>query len=77
MRSFCSLPERWAVPLAIAGGLIGSVLTLPQPVQAQTSPPAPTFRYAQGEEVDLAEIIAEWRGYYADVPVYLLSLIHI
>ncbi len=71
MRGFCDFSERWAVPLAIASGLIGSALTLPQSVQAQTRPPAPTFRYAQGEEVDLAEIIAEWRGYYADVPVYL------
>ncbi|WP_121971316.1 hypothetical protein [Leptolyngbya sp. BC1307] len=67
-----SLPEYWAVPLAIASSFtLGSALTLPQPVQAQTSPPAPTFRYAQGEDVDLAEIIAEWRGYYADVPIYL------
>lgn len=72
MRSFGSLPERWAVPLAIASGFtLGSVALLPQSVQAQTSPPAPTFRYAQGEDVDLAEIIAEWRGYYADVPIYL------
>ncbi len=34
-------------------------------------PPAPTARYARGENVDLAEIVSEWRGYYADVPVYL------
>lgn len=32
---------------------------------------APTARYANGENVDLAEIITEWRGYYEDVPVYL------
>ena len=30
----------------------------------------PTARYAQGEDVDLAGIISEWRGYYADVPTY-------
>ncbi len=76
MRSFGSLPEcwpeRWLVPLAIASGFMGAAALLPQSAQAQTtSPPAPTFRYAQGEDVDLAEIIAEWRGYYADVPIYL------
>ncbi|MEL6939367.1 MAG: hypothetical protein AAFO84_09260 [Cyanobacteria bacterium J06598_1] len=35
------------------------------------APTVPTARYANGENVDLAEIITEWRGYYADVPVYL------
>ncbi len=33
--------------------------------------PAPTVRYARGENVNLSEIVNEWRGYYADVPVYL------
>ncbi|MEL6352588.1 MAG: hypothetical protein AAFR58_12560 [Cyanobacteria bacterium J06627_28] len=39
---------------------------------AQRSPNEgpPTARYAQGEDVDLADIISEWRGYYPDVPVY-------
>lgn len=36
-------------------------------------PAAPTVRYARGEDVDIAEIVKEWRGYYADVPVYLCT----
>ncbi len=47
-----------------------SVVLFAQPTVAQTKPLAPTARYARGEEVDLAEIVAEWRGYYEDVPVY-------
>lgn len=44
-----------------------------QPASAQllAQAPAPTLRYAQGENVDLAEIVSEWRGFYEDVPVYL------
>ncbi|MEL6453874.1 MAG: hypothetical protein AAFQ40_04050 [Cyanobacteria bacterium J06623_5] len=38
---------------------------------AQVDTLAPTARYARGFDVGLAEIIAEWRGYYDDVPVYL------
>ncbi|MFK8185644.1 MAG: hypothetical protein AB8B99_19890 [Phormidesmis sp.] len=34
------------------------------------SEPAPTVRYARGENVGLAEIVSEWRGYYPDIPVY-------
>ncbi len=45
------------------------------PAGSQTDSPAnplpPTARYANGEDIDLADVIAEWRGYYADVPVYL------
>lgn len=43
------------------------------PIQAAPVQVAPTARYARGEEVNLAEIVAEWRGYYADVPVYLCA----
>jgi hypothetical protein len=31
---------------------------------------APTARYVQGEDVDLALIIAEWKGRYPDIPVF-------
>lgn len=64
--------------LAVVGGL--AIALFAQAAQAQTAPtpaapPAPpsaaTARYAQGEDVDLAEIITEWRGYYSDIPVYL------
>ena len=41
------------------------------PTETSENSLAPTARYANGEDVDLAEIIAEWRGYYTDVPVYL------
>ena len=41
-----------------------------QPESAEPTA-VPTVRYARGEEVDLSEIVAEWRGYYEDVPVYL------
>lgn len=46
-----------------------------QPVSEDPTPaePAPTVRYARGENVALAEIVTEWRGYYADVPVYLCA----
>lgn len=65
--------------LATASVALATTLMLAQPSQAQTEsgaiapmPPAvPTMRYAQEENVDLAEIIAEWRGYYRDIPVYL------
>ena len=48
----------------------------PQSALAQTAEPAPepaapTVRYARGEDVPLSEVVAEWRGYYEDVPVYL------
>lgn len=58
-------------------GLLGSLsfVAFPsalfaQSAIAQTEPLPPTARYARGENVDLAEIVAEWRGYYEDVPVY-------
>ncbi len=38
--------------------------------EPEPAPAAPTVRFARGEDVDLAEIVAEWRGYYEDVPVY-------
>lgn len=61
---------------------VGMVLTVdaiaPRPAFAQSAfvqsvaqLPAPTLRYAQGDNVDLADIVAEWRGFYEDVPVYL------
>lgn len=43
---------------------------LAQTESAPPEPPAPTVRYARGEDVDLADIVSEWRGYYADIPVY-------
>ena len=52
----------------VASAQAQSVPETPEP----TAPPAaPTARYAQGENVNLSEIVNEWRGYYADVPVYL------
>ncbi|MGB7486822.1 MAG: hypothetical protein WA901_11570, partial [Phormidesmis sp.] len=41
------------------------------PATPDPNPLPPTARYANGEDIDLANIITEWRGYYADVPVYL------
>ncbi|MEL6491796.1 MAG: hypothetical protein AAFQ95_17700, partial [Cyanobacteria bacterium J06621_3] len=46
-------------------------MVLAQTSETRPEPVAPTARYAQGEDVDLAEIIAEWRGYYVDIPIYL------
>ncbi len=71
-----------ALPRAVRSLIVGSALlawplAATQNAIAQTQPPAqpapdaPTARYARGENVDLAEIVSEWRGYYADVPVYL------
>ncbi|MEM9089331.1 MAG: hypothetical protein AAGC93_11375 [Cyanobacteria bacterium P01_F01_bin.53] len=48
--------------------LAQSPVPSPEPSQPQA---APTVRYARGENVDLAEIVSEWRSYYDDVPVYL------
>lgn len=60
--------------LGLLGGLsfvvLPTVNALSQSAVAQTDSPVPTARYAQGEDVDLAEIVAEWRGHYEDVPVY-------
>jgi hypothetical protein len=62
---------RYKFALSLIGGLSLSFgLAGFMPAQAQS---APTVRYAQGEDVGLAEIIAEWRGYYADVPVYMCT----
>jgi len=66
-----SQPKAW---LSLLGGAF--IALLPQLAYAQardsasSSEAAPTVRYARGERVGLAEIVAEWRGYYADVPVY-------
>lgn len=43
----------------------------PSPATPEPNPLPPTARYANGEGIELADIITEWRGYYADVPVYL------
>lgn len=51
-------------PLAAAKSVLAQT-------QNQPKPAAPTVRYARGENVDLSEIVTEWRGYYEDVPVYL------
>lgn len=71
-----SLLTALATALAIAPHLLISPSAQAQPAPAQPAPAEapndpPTARYAQGEAVDLADIITEWRGYYADVPVYL------
>jgi hypothetical protein len=68
--------SRYKFVLSLLGGVSVSLLPavfMPSVAQAQSAPSAPTVRYAQGEAVGLAEIIAEWRGYYADVPVYLCT----
>lgn len=67
---------RWLVSGLLGGASIyGASILGAMPAQAQITAqpeePAPTVRYARGEDVDLAEIIAEWRGYYDDVPIYL------
>lgn len=57
-------------------GVLGTSYVLALAAQgaiAQSEPAAPTVRYARGEDVDIAEIVQEWRGYYADVPVYLCT----
>lgn len=51
--------------LTIAAVYSGSALA-----QRPTDEAPPTARYAQGEDIDLADIVSEWRGYYTDVPVY-------
>lgn len=48
-----------------------SVTIAQAPLPTTPAQPAPTARYAQGADVDLSEIVAEWRGYYVDVPIYL------
>ncbi|MEL6554913.1 MAG: hypothetical protein AAFQ63_15825 [Cyanobacteria bacterium J06621_11] len=64
----------------IAVGLLGGLAVTVLPpllgvgraiAQTPDESSAPTARYANGEAVDLADIITEWRGYYSDVPVYL------
>lgn len=60
----------------VGAALLAWPLASAQNAIAQTQSPAPaqlapTVRYARGENTDLAEIVSEWRGYYADVPVYL------
>ena len=68
------LAQQKGWPLLV-GGVSVALAAAPLPSAAQsgsTQPeqPAPTVRYARGEDVGLDEIVAEWRGYYADVPVY-------
>ena len=72
--------NRYAAAMCSVVGALGgaSLLFVPPAIAQETetpaepaAPAAPTARYANGEDVDLSEIIAEWRGYYADVPVYL------
>ena len=73
VRSLTRKGTHQQVWLPLVGGLSLaslSLVSLPQPTRAQANEPAPTVRYARGEEVGLADIVAEWRGYYADVPVY-------
>ena len=56
-------------PLVSAQGVLAQ--TQNPSAQGQLKPAAPTVRYARGENVDLSEMVSEWRGYYEDVPVYL------
>lgn len=64
-----------ALSLVAGSALFAWPLTSVQSALAQTQSQleraAPTVRYARGENVDLSEIVSEWRGYYKDVPVYL------
>lgn len=73
-----SLLPQFAVPFSTAqsaSAQTSAVQLAPAPTVASTVVPAiaPTVRYAQGEDINLAEIVAEWRGYYEDVPVYLCT----
>lgn len=57
---------------ALGGSLVGiGAIANPSPA-APSSPPAlpPTARYARGEAVDLALIIAEWRQRFPQIPVF-------
>ena len=69
------ISRRTALSLVAGSALFVWPLASAQSAQAQTQsqlePAAPTVRYARGENVDLSEIVSEWRGYYKDVPVYL------
>ena len=61
------------LPQSLPGGAFstgGTAIAQTPPNAVQTEPPAPTVRFARGENVGLEEIVSEWRGYYADVPVY-------
>ena len=62
-----SLPALSALSLLFAPAALAQTASQDAPAE----PAAPTVRYAKGEDVALSEIIAEWRGYYEDVPVYL------
>ncbi|ASC71586.1 uncharacterized protein XM38_025380 [Halomicronema hongdechloris C2206] len=57
------LRNRLAALLLGAG--LGSIVSLPGLAQ-----PAPTARYAQGEAVDLALIIEEWKQKHPEIPVF-------
>lgn len=66
-----------ASALLASTGLMLAAQGLPAQAQSplQPSSPAetqapPTLRYGQGETVNLADIVEEWRGYYVDIPVY-------
>ncbi len=58
--------QRWK-PLQRAAAAIAVVLGASAPALTQ---PAPTMRYAKGEDVDLALIIAEWKSRMPDIPVF-------
>lgn len=84
MRHLFSSPRSYKLALALLGSLslaaapgllIISSARAQSPVEesateTEAAPAVPTVRYARGENVDLSEIVAEWRGYYEDVPVY-------
>ena len=60
-------PTLWSIAALLCSS---TVLSLPQVALAQTEPLKPTARYARGEDVDLALIIAEWREPYPNLPIF-------
>jgi len=68
--SFVTLSAMTLLVQGVAVQTVVAQTAVAQTAVAQADVPAPTARYAQGEDVDLADIVAEWRGYYEDVPVY-------
>ena len=65
------LPTLFALSWLFAPAAVAQTPVAQTQDTPQSEPAAPTVRYARGEDVPLAEIISEWRGYYADIPVYL------
>ncbi|NEP17412.1 MAG: hypothetical protein F6J97_10980 [Leptolyngbya sp. SIO4C1] len=60
-------PAPWQLLLLLSNSLI---ISLTQPATAQEAPLKPTARYAIGEDVDLGQIIGEWRDPYPEIPIF-------